>query len=319
MRGMDGEIITENQGPLNHQPVLVKEVINGLITSRKGIYVDATFGRGGHTKEILKLLTEDSVLICIDRDQEAIDVANQFDDRRLIIRHGEFSKLRFWLEELGYLGKVDGILADLGVSSPQLDQPSRGFSFLRDGPLDMRMDQRQLIQAKYWLNSANEREIGKVLRSYGEERFSKCIAKAIIRERKICPINTTVQLAKIVSEINSRWEEHKHPATRTFQAIRMFINDELGELRSYLEQALEIIRVRGRLAVITFHSLEDRVVKSFITKHRNGGVPEWAILRDKELNRCIAYVEKGIRASSEEVSRNPRSRSAKLTLLEKLK
>ena len=301
-----------------HRPVLLGEAIGGLIVEGSGVYVDATFGRGGHSQEILKRIDRNSVLVCIDKDIDAIQAAKQLDDKRVIIRKGSFIKLKSWLDELKFTGKVRGILLDLGVSSPQLDDSSRGFSFLCDGPLDMRMDRGQPLSAAKWLRDAKEGDIEKVLREYGEERFSRRIARAIIKAWVVEPIVTTGRLAEIVVRANPKWEEHKHPATRTFQAIRIFINNELQELSICLEQCLDVLAVGGRLAVISFHSLEDRIVKKFIQKQRSGEMPEWLPLRDGQLLRRLKCIGKAIRATSEEVRDNPRSRSATLRIMEKL-
>lgn len=303
---------------LTHWPVLAREVIEGLAVEEDGIYIDATFGRGGHAKQLLEKLGANGTLLCLDRDREAITVAEGMKDSRMISRHGAFSNMVHWVEELHYGGKVSGVLMDLGVSSPQLDDAERGFSFLRDGPLDMRMDQRQPVSAAGWLRSAREEEIARVLRVYGEERFSGRIAAAIVRERKLTPIVTTARLATIVSEANPRWEKHRHPATRTFQAIRILINRELEELTEGLEQMLNILKVGGRLAVITFHSLEDHRVKDFVKKYRGSDMPDWVLLRSGELNRRIRVIGKTIQATAAEINFNPRARSAKLRVLEKL-
>ncbi len=308
------ERFTEDQ----HRPVLLGEAVGGLIVEGSGVYIDATFGRGGHSREILKRIDRNSVLICIDKDIDAIRIAEQLDDKRVIVRKGSFIKLKSWLDELKFTGKVRGILLDLGVSSPQLDDSSRGFSFLRDGPLDMRMDRGQPLSAAMWLKNAKEGEIAKVLREYGEERFSRRIARFIVKERAVEPIITTGRLAEIVSAAHPKWEDHKHPATRAFQAIRILVNNELQELSLGLEQCLDVLAVGGRLVVITFHSLEDRIVKRFIEKHRGGEMPEWLPIRDEQLCRRLKLVGKPIRASSEEVSGNPRSRSATLRIMEKL-
>ncbi|MBU4270216.1 16S rRNA (cytosine(1402)-N(4))-methyltransferase RsmH [Candidatus Dependentiae bacterium] len=312
-------VVGEGNGHFAHQPVLVNEVIDGLIVDKNGIYVDATFGRGGHSQEILKSLGEKGVLVCVDKDQEAIEIAHQLKDPRVIVRQGSFTKLLAWFGGLDYLGKVSGILVDLGVSSPQLDDPQRGFSFMRDGPLDMRMDQSQLLTAASWLQAAQEEEISRVLKEYGEEKFSRRIAKNIVAERKIQPITTTGRLAEIVSVAHPRWEEHKHPATRTFQAIRILINNELTELKEFLDQSLKMLKVGGRLAVISFHSLEDRIVKNFIKEQQSGGIPKWVPVCDRELSRCLGAVGRAIRATEQEVASNPRSRSAVLRIMEKLK
>ncbi|EKE00725.1 MAG: hypothetical protein ACD_21C00285G0019 [uncultured bacterium] len=302
-----------------HKPVLLEEAIAGLNIRKDGVYVDATFGRGGHSREILRHLDDSGSLLCIDKDLEAIQKAQQIGDKRLIIRQGSFAKIKTWIDELGYSGKVNGILLDLGVSSPQLDSAQRGFSFLRDGPLDMRMDQEQLLDAAKWLNRAKENEIAQVLKEYGEERFSRRIAHAIVVERAIAPIVTTGRLAEIVKKANPKWEEHKHPATRAFQAIRIFINDELQELHDCLGQCLDVLAVGGRLAVISFHSLEDRIAKQFMQKHMMGHVPEGVPLRDIQLPKRLKRIGKAIHASTEEINNNPRSRSAILRIMEKLK
>lgn len=302
-----------------HKSVLLKEVIAGLVVKKDGIYVDATFGRGGHSKEILQHLDASGVLLCIDKDQEAIKKAEAINDKRLIIRQGSFTNIKKWIDELGFSGKISGILFDLGVSSPQLDDPERGFSFLHDGPLDMRMDQSQSLDAAKWLNHAEENEIAKVLKEYGEERFSKRIAHAIVRERVIAPIVTTLRLAEIVKKANPKWEKHKHPATRSFQAIRIFINNELQELRDCLEQCLDLLEVSGRLLVISFHSLEDRIVKQFMQKHIKGQVPEGLPLRDIQILRRLKRIGRPIYASTEEININRRARSAILRIMEKLK
>ncbi len=293
--------------------------MDGLAIEKNGIYIDATFGRGGHARALLNRLGPEGVLMCIDRDQEGIDAAHAFGDERMVIRKGTFSHLESWVEELGYGGKIGGILMDLGVSSPQLDDARRGFSFLRDGPLDMRMDQSQRLSAADWLSDARQDEIYGVLRDYGEERFSGRIARAIVEARKVAPITTTVRLAAIVSDANPRWERDRHPATRTFQAIRIFINGELEELTHGLERAFRVLKVGGRLAVITFHSLEDRIVKDFIKKYKGDAVPSWVPLRDGELNRALTTIGRAIGASAEEIKINPRARSATLRIVEKLK
>ena len=312
--------LKDNAGD-RHQPVLLKEAIEGLIVEKSGVYIDATFGRGGHSQKILQRIDSESILICIDKDQKAIQAAKQLSDSdmRVIVRHGSFTKLENWINDFDYNGKVNGILLDLGVSSPQLDDTVRGFSFLRDGPLDMRMDQSQSLNAAMWLKSAKEDEIARVLKEYGEERFSKRIARAIVKEQMIAPIVTTGRLAEIVSAAHPKWEVHKHPATRVFQAIRIFINNELEELSDCLEQCLDVLAIGGRLVIISFHSLEDHIIKEFIKKHRGGGVPEWLPLCEEQLCRRLKRVGKTIHASDEEINNNPRSRSAILRIMEKLK
>lgn len=302
-----------------HKPVLLKEAIDGLAIKKNGIYVDATFGRGGHSREILKRLDENGVLVCIDKDHDAIKKALQIKDKRLVIKQGSYTNIKKWINELGYNGKVSGVLLDLGVSSAQLDSAERGFSFLRDGPLDMRMDQKQQLDAAKWINYAKESEIASVLKKYGEERFSKRIACAIVTERMIAPIITTGRLAAIVKQANPKWEEHKHPATRAFQAIRIFVNNELQELSDCLEQCLDVLAVGGRLVVVSFHSLEDRLVKQFMQKHIKSQVPEGVPMLDAEIPRRLKRIGKAIHASAEEINNNLRSRSAALRVAEKLK
>lgn len=306
-----------------HRPVLLHEVINGLNIKPNGFYVDATFGRGGHSKAILQRLNADGKLLVIDKDHEAIEYAKSLflHDNRLLIRHGAFSNLSSWIEELGLIKQVDGILLDVGVSSPQLDDSSRGFSFMRNGPLDMRMDVGQKHSAMTWINSAKEAELISVFKEYGEERFSKRIARAIISERLLNPFATTEHLSKVVCEANPAWEKGKHPATRVFQAIRIFINDELNELKLSLEASLNVLKIGGRLAVITFHSLEDRIVKDFIKKNADAcGVPVGVPLTQEQLKKIIKIKKIGKMevASTEEVVINPRARTAKLRILEKL-
>ena len=303
----------------SHRPVLLKEVIEQLMIKLDGVYVDATFGRGGHSKVILQKLNSAGALLCIDKDEAAIKVAQDMQDSRLIIRRGSFSELRNWCDALGLSGEIDGIVIDLGVSSPQLDDPARGFSFMRDGPLDMRMDTTQELTAARWINSAKPSEIAMVLKDYGEERFARRIANAIERERNIAPIVTTLRLAEIVSKANPCWEKHKHPATRAFQAIRIFINNELGELKSCLEQCLDVLTAGGKLLVISFHSLEDRIVKQFIQKQIKGGdFPDDLPIEYKKLHVRLKRIGKAIRASESEVFCNPRSRSAALRVMEKI-
>jgi len=302
-----------------HKPVLLDEAITALAIKPDGIYVDATFGRGGHSQAILSNLNENGKLLCIDKDNEAIQTAIAFNDKRLIIRHGSFANLENWVNELGLNQKIDGILLDLGVSSPQLDNPDRGFSFLRDGPLDMRMNQEQKLNAANWIARAKEDDIAFVLKTYGEERFGKRIANAIVKERDIAPILTTGRLAEIVKVANPKWEKHKNPATRAFQGIRIFINNELQDLQDCLDQCLKVLKIGGYLAVISFHSLEDRMVKNFIQKHAKGLIPDSVPMLDSQLDRNLKRIGKAMHASDAEIDINPRSRSAILRVAEKLK
>ena len=286
-----------------------------------GIYLDGTFGRGGHSAAILERLDDQGHLLAMDKDPQAITVAQDrfAGDGRFSIVRGSYTMLGQEVEKRGWKGQVDGILLDLGVSSPQLDDPGRGFSFRHDGPLDMRMDPDSGISAAEWLNEAEEGEIAQVLKEYGEERFAKRISRAIVRERQQAPITTTARLAKIVAEANPKWEKDKHPATRSFQAIRIFINAELEELEQVLEQSVEMLAPGGRLALISFHSLEDRRVKRFIRDEARGGdFPPGLPVTDAQLNRRLRAVGKDIRAGRAELAENPRARSAALRVAERL-
>lgn len=305
----------------NHQPVLLQEVVDGLAVNPEGIYIDGTFGRGGHSCKILEALSQKGRLIAIDKDRTAVEFAQQTfkEDKRFAITHGSFNELVSIASQYQVMGKVDGILLDLGVSSPQLDDAQRGFSFLQDGPLDMRMNIHQGEAAAEWLNRAKETEIAEVLFEYGEERFARRIAKAIVHNRTLTPIVTTGQLAAIASAANPRWEKYKHPATRTFQAIRIFINRELIELAACLEQVIDVLRIGGRLAVISFHSLEDRIVKRFIRRlSQDKKFPVGLPIREKEAHARLKSLGRAIKPSPDEIAVNPRSRSAILRLAEKL-
>ncbi len=304
-----------------HRPVLLDEVLEALNIRPDGIYLDGTFGRGGHSAAILERLSENGRLLAMDKDPQAIAVAQSrfAGDSRFSIIRGSYTMLGQEIEQRGWKGRVDGILLDLGVSSPQLDDPSRGFSFRHDGPLDMRMDPDSGQSAAEWLAEASESDIAMVLKEYGEERFAKRIARAIVRERTQAPITTTARLAKIVAEANPKWERDKHPATRSFQAIRIFINAELEELEQVLAQSVDVLAPGGRLAVISFHSLEDRRVKRFIRDEVRGGeFPPGLPVTDAQLNRRLRAVGKDIRAGEAELAVNPRSRSAVLRVAERL-
>lgn len=304
-----------------HQPVLLEEVIAHLAIKPAGIYIDATFGRGGHSQEILRNLGEKGRLWVIDKDPSAASYARQWgeNDKRVQVYQGSFTMLERVAKANGLHGHVNGLLLDLGVSSPQLDQAERGFSFLRDGPLDMRMDPNNGISAAEWLACASEREIAQVIKDYGEEQYAKRIARAIGEARKQSPITTTVQLASIVKLAHPRWERHKHPATKTFQAIRIWINKELEELQTCLEQSLNVLAIGGRLLVISFHSLEDRIVKRFIRKYSR----EPAELKSLPIipttwRPRLKSVGRGIKPSAQAIAMNPRSRSALLRIAEKI-
>ncbi len=304
-----------------HKTVLLDEAVELLITDRSGVYADGTFGRGGHSSLILSQLDSDGRLLGFDKDPQAIEVAEQLKQRdaRFDLVHGSFAELGAELERRGLHGKLDGILLDLGVSSPQLDDPERGFSFLNDGPLDMRMNPQVGESAAEWLARAEEKEIADVMYLYGEERYSRRIAKAIVTERAIAPITTTGRLAEIVKVSNPKWEKGKNPATRAFQGIRIFINSELDDLTACLEQALEGLKVGGRLVVISFHSLEDRIVKRFIRKHVRGDeAPPGLPVPYAELNQRLKAIGKARKASAGEVDDNVRARSAIMRIAEKL-
>jgi 16S rRNA (cytosine1402-N4)-methyltransferase len=305
-----------------HQSVLLQEAVACLNVKEAGIYVDATFGRGGHSREILKKLGRQGLLLAIDKDPEAVQhaQANFGHYGNFKIRQGSFGMLQIFANELGIAQNINGILLDLGVSSPQLDEPRRGFSFLHDGPLDMRMDPSQPMSAATWINSADEAEIARVLRQYGEERFAKRIAKAIVQERAIEPFLRTLRLANVIKEANPAWEKHKHPATRSFQAIRIFINSELQDLSEVLQQSLDNLVIGGRLVVISFHSLEDRIVKNFIQKEERGGdFPRGLPITQEQLSPRLRRVAWGVGAKDQEISENPRSRSAILRVAEKIR
>ena len=304
-----------------HKTVLLDEAVELLITDPQGCYADGTFGRGGHSGLILSQLGQAGRLIGFDKDPQAIEVAEQLrkQDSRFDIVHGSFTELGAELERRGLVGQLDGLLLDLGVSSPQLDDPQRGFSFLHDGPLDMRMNPEVGESAAQWLARAEEKEIADVLYLYGEERFSRRMAKAIVIERQKAPIDTTKRLAEIVSAANPKWEKGKNPATRAFQGIRIFINRELDDLTVCLEQALEGLKVGGRLVVISFHSLEDRIVKRFIRKHVRGDeTPPGLPVPQSMLNQRLKAIGKARKASPAEVDANVRARSAIMRVAEKL-
>ena len=302
-----------------HEPVLRKEAVAALNIRPDGIYVDATFGRGGHARAILEQLGPDGRLLALDRDPQAVASAKQqfADEVRLTIVHAPFSMLGSAVDERGWRGRVNGILFDLGVSSPQLDEPARGFSFRTEGPLDMRMDTTRGESAADWLNRAAEQEIADVLYQLGEERYARRIARAILRTREVTPITTTKQLAEVVAGAVPTRERSKDPATRSFQAIRLHINRELDELRETLPQALDVLAPHGRLVVISFHSLEDRIVKQFMrTQEKGKELPLDLPVRHVEIQSRLKLVGKPVRASEDEVRRNPRARSAVLRVAE---
>lgn len=308
---------------MTHKPVLLKEVLENLIVNPSGIYVDATFGRGGHASEMLQRLGPQGRLLALDKDSEAVQAAREmpvFNDPRFSIRQGSFAMLQQYLMEDGAFGKVSGILLDLGVSSPQLDDPQRGFSFSQDGPLDMRMDHGHGMDAATWINSAEQDEIQQVIKEYGEERDAFRIARVIVQEREKSAILTTGQLAAAISKARpKRHYEKKHPATRSFQAIRIFINQELENLKEVLPQCVEALAVGGRLSIISFHSLEDRIVKRFIAKNSSYDLPiDLPIAQTLTLPR-LGRIGRAVKASEQELTSNPRARSAILRVAEKLR
>jgi 16S rRNA (cytosine1402-N4)-methyltransferase len=303
-----------------HQTVLLHEAVDAVVTLPDGFYVDGTFGRGGHSRYLLQSLNSGGHVLGVDKDKAAQAAAHELaeSEPRFQFCHGSFAELPQQLHEMG-VDAVDGILLDLGVSSPQLDDGDRGFSFMRDGPLDMRMDTSRGETAAQWLSRADLQDIAAVLKEYGEERFARRIASAIVAARAVSPIETTSQLARLVSEAHPRWEKHKHPATRSFQAIRIKVNRELEDLQAFLSVALDILRVGGRLVVISFHSLEDRLVKRYMRDMARGdSLPRGVPVTDSQLNRRMRLVGRSVKASAEEVADNVRARSAVMRIAEKI-
>ncbi len=307
---------------MEHLPVLFEETVAALAVRSDGIYLDGTFGRGGHAAAVLEQLGPDGRLLATDKDPQAVaEAESRFGgDARFEIVRGSFTMLADEVKRRNWEGRVNGILLDLGVSSPQLDEAERGFSFMRNGPLDMRMDPESGESAADWLSHASAGEIAQVLKEYGEERYAKRIAGAIVREREQNgPISTTGRLAEVVKAAHPRWEKDKHPATRAFQAIRIHINGELEELDQALAQALELLAPGGRLAVISFHSLEDRRVKRFMQKQARGDeFPPDLPVPASALQPKLKLVGKAQRASEAELEANPRARSAVLRVAERI-
>lgn len=306
---------------VEHTPVLLEEVLEALAVREGGRYLDATFGRGGHTARILELAGTTGSVIAIDRDPEAIRAGRErfAADKRLSLVNSPFSQAAQVVKQMGTLGGFDGVLFDLGVSSPQLDVAARGFSFAHDGPLDMRMNNAAGFTAADWVARTPEFEIADVIRNYGEERFAKRIARAIVEARVQQPIVTTSQLAAIVAKANPAWEPGKHPATRTFQAIRIHVNKEFDEIRAALTECLGLMNDGARLCVISFHSLEDGIVKRFMQTHSQedpvyAGLPEVPAHARPKLRR----VGRVVHASEAEVARNPRARSAVMRVAERI-
>jgi len=307
-----------------HIPVLLHEAVDALAIKPDGVYVDATFGRGGHSRLILSRLGGQGRLVALDRDPAAVVVGEAIVDRRFCIRHGSFSQMQWLLQQLG-IAKIDGVLLDLGVSSPQLEEISRGFSFRSGGPLDMRMDTTGGQTAAEWLTAVTEEQLERVIKEYGEERFARQIARAIVTARVRQPIVTTAQLAEIVSAVvrTRQRESIRHPATRTFQAIRIFLNRELEELSLVLPQCVELLNPGGRLVVISFHSLEDRMVKQFMRKAASTDeLPRGVPLREKDVQRLskqtLRVIGRAVRPDEREVTENARARSAVMRVAEKV-
>jgi len=306
----------------SHISVLLAEAINGLAIKKDGCYIDGTFGRGGHSGLILSLLNENGRLIAIDRDLRAIKTAEKFcDDPRFCIEHQGFAELQAVAKKHHVSGKVDGILLDLGVSSPQLDEAERGFSFMNDGPLDMRMDASKGQTAAQWLAVADVEDITWVLRTFGEEKHAWKIANAIVDSREEHPLTRTSELAKLIKTTAPQREIKKHPATRSFQAIRIYINSELEQIEKVLAASLDVLAEGGRLVVISFHSLEDRLVKQFMKKYSQGKkVPRGIPIKEEELQKGkkLALIGRKLKPSKNEVSANVRSRSSIMRVAERL-
>jgi 16S rRNA (cytosine1402-N4)-methyltransferase len=304
-----------------HLPVLYKEALHELSIKSDGIYVDCTFGRGGHSAGILNQLSSKGQLLALDRDLDAIqsDYALELlEDSRFQLEHCCFSQLQEVVEKRGWLGKIDGILMDFGVSSPQLDRAERGFSFMQDGPLDMRMDCSSGVSAAEWLATVAEQDLVQVLFDYGEERFARRIANAVVTQRTEIPLTTTKQFADLVAAAVPFKEKHKHPATRSFQAVRIAVNHELDEIKAVLEQAVHVLSSGGRMVVISFHSLEDRIVKRFIRDESRGKYTASKLPMQAEELAAIRLRKcgKAIKAGADELAENPRARSAVMRVAE---
>ncbi|GAB6388049.1 16S rRNA (cytosine(1402)-N(4))-methyltransferase RsmH [Stutzerimonas marianensis] len=306
-----------------HVTVLLDEAVAALVVRADGRYVDGTFGRGGHSRLLLRQLGPDGQVLGFDKDPLAIATGQALaaEDGRFVVVQRSFAELGEELGQRGWAGTLSGVLLDLGVSSPQLDDPERGFSFLNDGPLDMRMDPARGVSAADWIATATEDEIARVFKDYGEERFSKRMARAVVQRRAERPFERTADLAQVLTDANPAWEKGKNPATRAFQGLRIFINNELGDLEAGLNAALDALDVGGRLVVISFHSLEDRIVKQFMRRHAKGEADklprDLPVIPEKFVPR-LKLLGKPQYASAEEVKANPRSRSAVMRVAEKL-
>ncbi len=309
----------QNANP-EHEAVMLREAVESVVTEQNGVYVDATYGRGGHSGAILKHLGQSGKLFAFDCDTDAIAAAklNHQGDRRFEPIEACFSAIESELRSRCPSVEISGIIADLGVSSPQLDQAERGFSFLRDGPLDMRMNPNEGVCAQVWLQNASEKSISNTIRTLGEERYARRIARAIVTARQVDPIQTTAQLAHIVRQCVPTTEKDKHPATRTFLAIRMKVNQELEKLEKFLPQCVSLLKTGGRLVIITFHSLEDRLVKRFIRDAAIGAPgPRGVPFRTSDFKPTLTVVGKARRPSSDEVRRNRRARSAMMRVAQR--
>jgi len=307
-------------GDFNHQSVLLEEALESLNIRPAGIYIDATFGRGGHSRAILQQLNEEGRLIAFDQDPEAVAFARQqfADEPRLTIEHCNFNQVAEVIQRYGLSQKIDGVLMDLGVSSPQLDDAGRGFSFLRSGPLDMRMDTSRGVTASEWLAKVKPADLIRVLKKYGEEKFAKRITAAIVEVRGQREITETGDLAEIISNAIPVKEKHKHPATRSFQAIRIYINEELQAIEQGLKGAASVLAIGGRLSVISFHSLEDRIVKRFMRDMSSRPkLPAGLPVMEADIEVPFRLVGKPMVAGAKELDQNPRSRSARLRVLER--
>lgn len=307
-----------------HITVLLDEAVEGLAVRPDGCYVDGTFGRGGHSRLILRRLGDQGALLGFDKDPLAIATGEALaaEDGRFVVVQRSFAELGDELVVRGLAGKVAGVLLDLGVSSPQLDDPERGFSFLSDGPLDMRMNPDVGVSAADWVATASEEEIARVLKEYGEERFAKRMARAVVQRRAEKPFTRTADLAQVLTVANPAWEKGKNPATRAFQGIRIHVNNELGDLERGLEAALESLEVGGRLVVISFHSLEDRIVKQFMKRQAKGEadkLPRDLPIIPKAFEPRLKLIGKPVFAGEAELKANPRSRSAVMRVAEKLR
>ncbi|APQ11617.1 16S rRNA (cytosine(1402)-N(4))-methyltransferase [Pseudomonas oryzihabitans] len=308
----------------HHVSVLLDEAVQALEIQPAGRYLDGTFGRGGHSRAVLRLLGGEGRLLGFDKDPQAIAAGQALaaEDARFEIVQRSFAELGDELISRGWSGQVDGVLLDLGVSSPQLDDPERGFSFMQDGPLDMRMDPSRGQSAAAWIATAAEADIAQVFKEFGEERFAKRMARAVVQRREVQPFERTADLAKVLTEANPAWEKGKHPATRAFQGLRIYINRELSDLEQGLQAAYEQLAVGGRLVVISFHSLEDRIVKQFMRRLAKGEadqLPRELPIRATVFEPSLRLLGKPIYASEGELAANPRARSAVMRVAEKLK